>query len=338
MDEYEVNEEALEIKRHELNVALINRYWTKARALLETLTRLTAPKRGGFFDGHKFTALDLMREDPPLPRKWVGSIIDESGRPSIGMLPEGEVGLLAGSAGGGKSMLAVGLAAGFASGTPALDVVDCPRGRVLYVSAEDGRDEVNRRTRRYLERQLKADGAHTMADAEDICSRITYLARPRDQDWSLVDMAGRPTAAYDALLEEVTNNDYKLVILDTLSRLGNDEIEKSPTASRRYVEMLERLCMVESKPCVLVLHHVRKSDGGKQRKRPDDDDDDDDDLTADDIRGTSGLVGSVRFAIAVTPKPKSGSVRVAIAKSNYGPRGGVTVMRGEHGVIWGRKR
>ena len=106
-----VHEAAIEIKRHELNSALIGRYWTKARALLETLTRLTAPKRGGFFDGHKFTALDLMREDPPLPRKWVGSIIDESGRPSIGMLPEGEVGLLAGSAGGGKSTLVEGILA-----------------------------------------------------------------------------------------------------------------------------------------------------------------------------------------------------------------------------------
>jgi hypothetical protein len=337
MDDYEVNEEAINIKRIELNSMLIGRYWTKARALLETLSRLTAPKRGGFFDGHKFTVLDLMREDPPAPRKWVGSIIDESGRPSIGMLPEGEVGLLAGSAGGGKSMLAVGLATGFASGTPALDVIDCPRGRVLYVSAEDGRDEVNRRTRKYLERQIRAEGAYSKEDIEDICSRITYLARPRDQDWSLVDLAGRPTAAYDALLEEVTNSDYKLVILDTLSRLGNDEIEKSPTASRRYVEMLERLCMVESKPCVLVLHHVRKNDSSK-RKKNDDDDDDDDDLTADDIRGTSGLVGSVRFAVAVTPKPKSGSVRIAIAKSNYGPRGGVTVVKGADGVIWGRKR
>jgi KaiC/GvpD/RAD55 family RecA-like ATPase len=337
MDDYEVNEEAINIKRIELNSMLIGRYWTKARALLETLSRLTAPKRGGFFDGCKFTVLDLMREDPPAPRKWVGSIIDESGRPSIGMLPEGEVGLLAGSAGGGKSMLAVGLATGFASGTPALDVIDCPRGRVLYVSAEDGRDEVNRRTRKYLERQIRAEGAYSKDDIEDICSRITYLARPRDQDWSLVDLAGRPTAAYDALLEEVTNSDYKLVILDTLSRLGNDEIEKSPTASRRYVEMLERLCMVESKPCILVLHHVRKNDSSK-RKKNDDDDDDDDDLTADDIRGTSGLVGSVRFAVAVTPKPKSGSVRIAIAKSNYGPRGGVTVVKAADGVIWGRKR
>jgi len=337
MDDYEVNEEAINIKRIELNSMLIGRYWTKARALLETLARLTAPKRGGFFDGCEFTVLDLMREDPPAPRKWVGSIIDESGRPSIGMLPEGEVGLLAGSAGGGKSMLAVGLAAGFASGTPALDVIDCPRGRVLYVSAEDGRDEVNRRTRKYLERQIRAEGAYSKEDIEDICSRITYLARPRDKDWSLVDLAGRPTEAYDALLEKVASNDYKLVILDTLSRLGNDEIEKSPTASRRYVEMLERLCMVESKPCVPVLHHVRKNDSSK-RKKNDDDDDDDDDLTADDIRGTSGLVGSVRFAVAVTPKPKSGSVRIAIAKSNYGPRGGVTVVKGADGVIWGRKR
>ena len=58
------------------------------------------------------------------------------------------------------------------------------------------------------------------------------------------------------------------------------------------------------------------------------------DLTADSIRGTSGLVGGVRFAIIA--QPQDGAVRVVLAKSNYGPRTTINLRKGDHGVIWGR--
>jgi hypothetical protein len=80
-----------------------------------------------------------------------------------------------------------------------------------------------------------------------------------------------------------------------------------------------------------MLHHMRKAVSNGKRKGVEDTEED---LTADSIRGTSGLVGGVRFAIIA--QPQDGVVRVVLAKSNYGPRTTINLRKGEHGVIWGR--
>ena len=324
----EVNEEAIKAKKLELDLAIAAGLFDRVPAIAAMLALLSKPKKAGFFDGCKFTALELLQGDRPLPRQWTGRLIGPNGQPGVGLLPRGEVGLFAGSAGGGKSMIAIGLAIGIASGTPALDVVDCPRGRVLIVSTEDDADELYRRIYCYLERAAQANGGFDSADA---CGRIDCLVRPKGTDWSLVDSAGRPTAAYEALNEIVQVGEYALVVLDTLSRLGNDEIEKSPTASRKFVELLEQMTAAPSHPTVLMLHHMRKAESNGKRKGGGDVEED---LTADSIRGTSGLVGGVRFAIIA--QPQDGVVRVVLAKSNYGPRTTINLRKGDHGVIWGR--
>jgi len=324
----EINEEAIKAKKLELDLAIAAGLFDRVPAIAAMLALLSKPKKAGFFDGCKFTALELLQGDRPLPRQWTGRLIGPNGQPGVGLLPRGEVGLFAGSAGGGKSMIAIGLAIGIASGTPALDVVDCPRGRVLIVSTEDDADELYRRIYCYLERAAQANGG---LDTFDACGRIDCLVRPKGTDWSLVDSAGRPTAAFEALNEIVQVGEYALVVLDTLSRLGNDEIEKSPTASRKFVELLEQMTGAPSHPTVLILHHMRKAESNGKRKS---NEDVEEDLTADSIRGTSGLVGGVRFAIIA--QPQDGAVRVVLAKSNYGPRTTINLRKGDHGVIWGR--
>jgi RecA-family ATPase len=199
---------------------------------------------------------------------------------------------------------------------------------VLIVSTEDDADELYRRIYCYLERAAQANGG---LDTVDVLGRIDCLVRPKGVDWSLVDSAGRPTAAHEALNEIVQVGEYALVVLDTLSRLGNDEIEKSPTASRKFVELLEQMTASPSHPTVLMLHHMRKAESNGKRKGGEDVEED---LTADSIRGTSGLVGGVRFAIIA--QPQDGVVRVVLAKSNYGPRTTINLRKGDHGVIWGR--
>lgn len=323
----EINEAAIKAKKLELDMAIAAGLFDRVPAIAAMLALLSKPKKAGFFDGCRFTALELLQGDRPLPRQWTARLIGPSGQPGVGLLPRGEVGLFAGSAGGGKSMIAIGLAIGIASGTPALDVVDCPRGRVLYVSTEDDADELYRRIYCYLERAAQANGD---LDSADTCGRIDCLVRPKGTDWSLVDSAGRPTAAFEALNEIVQVGEYALVVLDTLSRLGNDEIEKSPTASRKFVELLEQMTASPSRPTVLMLHHMRKAESNNKRKG----EDVEEDLTADSIRGTSGLVGGVRFAIIA--QPQDGAVRVVLAKSNYGPRTTINLRKGDHGVIWGR--
>jgi hypothetical protein len=325
----EVNEEAIKAKKLELDLAIAAGLFDRVPAIAAMLALLSKPKKSGFFDGCKFTALELMQGDRPPPRQWTGRLIGPSGQAGVGLLPRGEVGLLAGSAGGGKSMLAVGLAIGIASGTPALDVVECTRGRALIVSTEDEADELYRRIYAYIDRTAQANDG--IEDLNDVLGRIDCLVRPKGVDWSLVDSAGRPTAAYEALNEIVQVGEYALVVLDTLSRLGNDEIEKSPTASRKFVELLEKMTAAPSKPTVLMLHHMRKAENNSKRKSGDETEDD---LTADSIRGTSGLVGGVRFAIIA--QPQDAVIRLILAKSNYGPRTSINLRKGDHGVIWGR--
>jgi hypothetical protein len=88
-------------------------------------------------DGHpKLPLFDveqmLASEPPPVP--WIAA----------GLLVRGAVTMLTGREGTGKSMLALALARAIGQGRAVADI-DCSRGRVLVVDAENSRGEVHRR-------------------------------------------------------------------------------------------------------------------------------------------------------------------------------------------------
>lgn len=326
-----VDRAVLERKAAELQAMIAAGFLHKARELAEVIAHLAGTSDDPLA-GCRMTAAELWADDEiPPERKFTGRLIDEDGMPGIGILPAGEVGILAGSAGGGKSMVAMGLAVGVAFGVPALGVVDVRRGRVLYVSTEDDGQELRRRLETYARRSIGFRGSMSFDEVREALGRIDLLVRPKGADWSLVDAAGRETAIMAAIRSTVAAGEYALVILDTLSRLGNDELEKSPTASRRFVEALELLAASPGEPTILVIHHARKAESSGRKKG-----DEPDDLTADSIRGTSGLVGGVRFAL--TLQPKEATVRLAQVKANYAPNTSVELHKGGGGVIWGRAK
>lgn len=326
-----VDRAVLERKAAELQAMIAGGFVAKARELAEVIAHLST-ETDDPLAGCLITAADLATGDMPPERRFNGRLIDEDGMPGVGILPAGEVGILAGSAGGGKSMIAMGLAVGVAFGSPALGAIDVRQGRVMYVSTEDDASELWRRLELYARRTIRAMGTPSGEYVTECMRRIDFVIRPKGADWSLVDANGRETAVMTALRARIATGGYSLVILDTLSRLGNDELEKSPTASRRFVEGLEALAASPGEPTILLVHHARKAETGGRKKG-----DEPDDLTADSIRGTSGLVGGVRFAWTLQPKGDD-TVRLAQVKANYAPTTGVELHRAERGVIWGRAK
>lgn len=100
---------------------------------------------------HGHRTEDIQR--PPVPQPVVAAALLASSPPPpvdfvVGGLPAGELGLLSGSDGAGKSMLALQMAVAVACGLPvAGGAIPAPAttGRVVYVSGEDGIDHIHRR-------------------------------------------------------------------------------------------------------------------------------------------------------------------------------------------------
>lgn len=274
-------------------------------------------------DGCVFTARSLMLEEPPPPRQWACRVVSDDGAGGFGVLPLGECGLLAGPAGCGKSSAALGISLAVASGLPALGCIDVPEpGGVFYVSTEDRRDELARRLLGYGKRYRPDQKMAIVAGAD----RLRVAVRPSGASWAMVDRDGRPTPFAAALHAAIAGaGPLRLVVIDTLNRVGNDEIEKSPSASRQFVEQLEQLCALPGQPSVLLLHHSRKPERTARAKETEPE------MDADDIRGTSGLVGAVRFALVLSPR--GDGLRLAVVKSNYGSKGGVDLERHAE-VLW----
>ncbi|OGA72886.1 MAG: hypothetical protein A3G81_22515 [Betaproteobacteria bacterium RIFCSPLOWO2_12_FULL_65_14] len=163
--------------------------------------------------------------------------------------PAGEVTLLAGHGGAGKSGVALYLGACIALGASWCGIAT-ERRRVVYVSAEDGADVLHWRLARIC--------AHLQVALADLAGHLELLDVSH-QDAELMLEPGRGdepilTARYDSLRERLT--DATVLILDGASDLyGGNEIVRRHV--RRYVRALRRLIGPEG--AVLLLAHVDKA-------------------------------------------------------------------------------
>lgn len=83
----------------------------------------------------------------------------------LGPLQAGDIGIISGADGSGKSLTALAMGASVAFGASACGVVDAPRaGSVLYIAGED-RDEDHLRRMQRLEIHLQEIGCETDARA-----------------------------------------------------------------------------------------------------------------------------------------------------------------------------
>jgi archaellum biogenesis ATPase FlaH len=164
-------------------------------------------------------------------------------------LPAGEVTLLAGHGGAGKSAIALHLAACIALGARWCGLETMQR-RVLYVSAEDPATVLHWRLTRIA--------AHMGVALQDLAGRLALLDASH-LDGELMIEAGRGeepilTARYEALGELM--RDSQVLILDGASDLyGASEIVRRHV--RRFIRALRRLVGPEG--AVLLLAHLDKA-------------------------------------------------------------------------------
>jgi len=232
----------------------------------------------------------------------------QDARDRIGVLPLGKVGMLAAAGGVGKTMALVQLALAVASGRRWLDQLYTRQGRVLLALGEEDVEEVRRRV-------WNAAGVMGLRDdaLRAACENVVAVPLAGEQI-ALVsgeggNVAESPTLA--ALRRRLEGHEWRLLILDPLSRWAGADTEKDNYAATRLVSTLETLALrTTGQPTVLVAHHTakvaRRDDAGG-------------DVTA--ARGVTGLVDGVRW-VANIENAEAGRARMTIpTKSNYSMTG-----------------
>jgi len=226
------------------------------------------------------------------------------------LLMDGQVTMLTGRGGDGKSLLALQLAIMVAARADLGWWQARERRNVLVLNAEDNIDEQRRRLL----------GACDVMDVDPrlLEGRLFTMEREslvlvhRDPE----DGKVKPSALYDRLARLIDEHKIGLVVIDPLveAHVGMDE--NSNADMKELVIMLRRLARLRSIP-LLIVHHSRKgASGGDQ----------------DGARGGSALVNACRVVVTLDrmsddehakigpPLPKERYIRVTGAKANYAGR------------------
>jgi hypothetical protein len=180
--------------------------------------------------GSRFKPLDLNSEPPPV--RW---LVD-------GVFCLGDVNLLLGEPGIGKSWLSQDLAIAITQGRPWLGR-NVAQGRVLYVDEENSVDLVYDRLRKL---------GLTPADA----ANLRYLSN----EGILLDR--HP----DQLVDEALDFQPNLIVLDALTRFHSGDEDKAGSMSQLYNNALKPLAR-ETGATVLLLHHAGKTESNSSYRR-----------------------------------------------------------------------
>ncbi len=243
-------------------------------------------------------------------------------------LPLGKVGMLVAAGGAGKTMALVQLAVSIIRGTPWLGYYPVPvaaRGPVVLALAEEDAEE----TRRRLWAVREHMGAKTEEWREVLRQLVVLPLASVDVALVTTDRHTRDTTR-TAVLTELRERldgfgvDWRLVVLDPLSRWAGAETEIDNNAATRFVAALETLTQARGNPTVIVAHHSNKS--ARMGTGPND---------ATAARGASGLTDGVRWVATLGPHPTLDKMpALSLVKSNYGPPAETRALeRGEGGVL-----
>ena len=116
-----------------------------------------------------------------------------------------------------------------------------------------------------------------------------------------------------------------MVILDPASDYMSREAEKDSAAAKDWTKLLSQLTLTKGRPTVLVAHHTRKDSSTTSIFKASDKDKIPE-LSADDIRGSGGIVNSFRWAIILSRREyddKTEKVFLRVVKSNYTKSSGI---------------
>lgn len=162
------------------------------------------------------------------------------------MVPIKAVTLLQGDGGTGKSLLALQLAVSTVLGRPWLGQ-EVRRGNVLYLSAEDDRDEVHRR--------LEAITLDHGVDLADLPGLKVLDMTGRDSILAAADRTGRllATDLWEELEQLIAQWEPVLIAIDNLADVFAGEENSRPHA-RQFVSQLQG-CAGRSNAAVLLIGH-----------------------------------------------------------------------------------
>jgi RecA-family ATPase len=186
---------------------------------------------------------------PPPKRAWL--LRDSRHAKSRGVLPLGKVGQMIAPGGVGKTMAVCQLAVAVATGTPWLGALSvATSGRVLLALAEEDKDECQRR----LYRAARAARIIPAAGAIEVMPLVGVDVRMVESDRSgnFAD-----TAFLVWLRERAKGGDYRLVVIDPLSRFAGKDAEKDNAAATRFIQACESLTSPTT--TVLISHHTNQT-------------------------------------------------------------------------------
>lgn len=275
---------------------------------------------------------DGPREATPAPPPWADRVLDVESRwftqaparrtwllrdhrTSEGVLPLGKVGQLVAEGGGGKTMALVQLVVAVPNGGRWLGALDVASpGRVLAILGEEDFEETQRRI------FYAARAGKVAAPADGMIVTMPLAGLPSEMVCR--DPDGNPTdAPFLRWLREYlrAHNDWRLIVIDPLSRFAGLDAEKDNAQATRFIEALESIA-VQTGATVLVAHHSNQSSRGGGR------------VGATASRGVTALVDGVRWAATMGVEQVEGLdpiarerlgelVTVSFVKSNYSRKG-----------------
>jgi hypothetical protein len=247
--------------------------------------------------------------EPP-PRQWLLEQPNPqtNGATRIGVLQLGKTGLLVSPGGVGKTLALVQLALSVATGRAWFDHFTTPNpGRVLIALGEEDADEIHRRAYSVARAMRLTDEQIALAGQNIVAMPLAGVHA------ALVESAGGRTVEtpmLEALRKKLSESEWRLVILDPLSRFAGGDTEKDNAAATRFVEAAESLAKLGGRPSVLIAHHTAKPPRGEGKPAR---------ASANDARGASGLIAGVRWVANL--ESVKGGAQLTVTKSNYAPNG-----------------
>jgi hypothetical protein len=242
--------------------------------------------------------------EQPSPRRWLLTRPDDetNGATSRGVLPVGKAGMLFAEGGTGKTFALIQLAVSIVTGRRWLDYFDVPHtGPVLLALGEEDKEEIHRRL-------FAVARAMRLTEEQERLAGEQIIALPlAGKMVSIVGGDGTSDSEFMRWLRaRLKGQEFRLVVLDPLSRYAGGDTEKDNASATRFVQQVESLVTPDC--TVLVSHHSRKPSNSDPAG-----------ASAHNARGVTALGAGFRWTAEL--QQIGTGARFAVTKSNYAPRG-----------------
>jgi len=208
---------------------------------------------------------DVFRSEPPASR-W---LLRNDDGPVLHM---GELGMLSGADGAGKTTVLVQLALAVATGRPWLSTLAgeggfrTPQdgGRVLLVIGHEEGDEVKRRLHKALSLARRATHRVSDEDVRAAADRIVVRCSRLQPEHALLSSDGGTGSVWcdiDDDLRKVgpSGEGWSLVILAPLVRFANAHTETNEQDAAMFVDCIKGFTNYPGNPAVIISHHTTKA-------------------------------------------------------------------------------